>query len=652
MSSGVYIVTGPITINGNSGLLTNSDAPSGSSTDSNSGGLIDSDSGGSKDSDSVVPFTHSGASVTYANGGTIKDTSQTWLINQWVNDLVTVTLKGGGLETDTVVSNTPTTLQLNTTWTNGTRPNNASAYVVSTLGYTANTLVDNTKTWTTNQWQNAVVSATLSNNSIVTGTVASNTAHILTMNSNWSTTPSAGNGYVVSKLGYTSNTLVDLSKSWTANQWVGDVVTVTLPNNSTVTGTVASNTANTLTMTSAWSTLPTAGNAYVVSTIGYTATTIVDTSKTWAAGLWNGAQVMVTLSNNSTETATVTASTAHTLTISTPWTTTPSAGNAYVVSTIGYTLSTLVDTAKSWIANAWSGAVVTVTLNSGNGGTVSYGSTTLTDTAKNWTSNQWAGRTASVTLADGSQQTDTIASNTAHTLTMTSAWGATPGAGNPYAITETGTVASNSATTLTMTSAWGTLPPLGSQYSVLAAVVIYLACPTSAPYWSCATGGQSGGYVSTSGQGSFAVTSAASGMYGGIALFTDPNLIDPSGSQVVSVAGNGGSFGGTIYAPRGTLSISGGGSSGSGVTVSGRVIVKAIAISGNTAAVLTFSGPAPASSTPYCYYYNDSLTGFEANGSTRAGDVRFESGCNSAGLNSQGSTSPTSIINFAYGAGP
>jgi hypothetical protein len=203
-----------------------------------------------------------------------------------------------------------------------------------------------------------------------------------------------------------------------------------------------------------------------------------------------------------------------------------------------------------------------------------------------------------------------------------------------------------------MTSAWATLPPLGSQYSILAAVVIYLACPTSAPYWSCATAGQSGGSVNTSGQGNFAVTAAASGTYGGIALFTDPNLIDPSGSQVVSVAGNGGSFGGTIYAPRGTLSISGGGLSGAGVTVSGRVIVRAIAISGNSAAVLTFSGPAPASAIAYCYYYNDTLSGLEANGTALAGDVRFETGCNSAGLNSQGSTSPTSIINFAYGAGP
>jgi hypothetical protein len=86
--------------------------------------------------------------------------------------------------------------------------------------------------------------------------------------------------------------------------------------------------------------------------------------------------------------------------------------------------------------------------------------------------------------------------------------------------------------------------------------------------------------------------------------------------------------------------------------VSGRVIVRAIAISGNSAAVLTFSGPAPASTTAYCYYYNDTLSGSEANGSTLAGDVRFETGCNSAGLNSQGSTSPTSIITFAYGAGP
>jgi len=118
------------------------------------------------------------------------------------------------------------------------------------------------------------------------------------------------------------------------------------------------------------------------------------------------------------------------------------------------------------------------------------------------------------------------------------------------------------------------------------------------------------------------------------------------------VAGNGGSFGGTIYAPRGTLSISGGGSSGTGVNVSGRVVVRDLMITGNTAAILTFAGPAPASNITYCYYYNDSLLGTQANGTNLAGDVRFESGCSSAGVNSRGVTSPTSIINFAYGAGP
>jgi hypothetical protein len=654
MSSGVYIVTGPISISGGKGLLTNSDASSGSSTDSDSGGAIDSDSGGTTDSDSGD--SNSGAGVTYPSNTTLTDTSKNWTANQWVNALVTVTLSGNKTASGTVVSNTLNTLTVGSNW--GTNPPpNGSAYAVSAISYASNTLQDTSKNWTTS-WAGAVVTVTLSNGTIESDTVKTSTTNTLTMNSNWGTVPSAVNAYVVSsKIGYTATTLVDTSRNWTPTQWPpGAVVTVTLTNGTRVTDTVASNTANTLTMSSPWGTVPSAGNLYTVSTIGYTANTLVDTSKNWTTS-WGGALVTVTLTNGTRVTDTVASNTANTLTMKSPWGTIPSAGNAYLVSTIGYTntpTATLTDTVKSWAPNVWNGAVVTVTLTTGNGATISYGSTSLTDTAMNWSINQWAGTTTAVTLADGTQETDTIASNTSNTLTMTSAWGTTPGNGTSYAITEAGTVAGNSASTLTMSSPWGTLPAPGSQYSVVAAVVIYLACPTSAPYWSCATAGQQGGSLSTTGQGTLNVNAAASGPYSGIALFTDANLIDPSGGSVVNVAGNGGSIGGTVYAPRGTLSISGGGAAGSGVNVAGRVIVRDLSISGNALPKLRFTGPAPASGLMYCYYYNDSLMGTEAGGTNRSGDVLFETGCDSAGLSADGtSTTPTSIINFAYvGPGP
>jgi hypothetical protein len=445
-------------------------------------------------------------------------------------------------------------------------------------GRSPGTLVDTSKTWTPDEWTGAVVRVTLSNNGFETNTVAGNSAHTLSMTSDWGTPPADGNAYVVSTLGYTSNTLVDTSKTWHRNQWAGSVVRVTLSNNSTETNIVTSNSDNTLSMNSNWGTTPLAGDAYVVSTIGYTSNTLVDTSKNWSPDQWAGSVVTVTLSNNKTETNTVASNTDDTLTMSANWGMTPSPGNAYVVSTIGYTSNTLVDTSKTWVTNQWAGAIVTVTLSSRN------------------------------------TETDTIASNSAHTLTMSSNWGSTPSPGDAY--------------------------------SIVAPVVIYLACPTSGPYWSCATAGQPGGHMSVAGQGSFAVSALTSGPYAGISLFTDPNLVDPAGGGLLSLSGSGGTFGGTVYAPRGSVDFSANGETG--VTLAGRLIVQSLSVGGD-AGGLTLNGTGPSGGLASCAYYSDSLTGTEANGTSQQAHVQFEIGCGSAGLNSQGGTTPTSIINFAYG---
>ena len=449
------------------------------------------------------------------------------------------------------------------------------------------TLVDTSKIWTTNQWAGAIVTVTLSNSSSETAIVAGNSANTLTMTSRWSTTPSDGDAYVVSGLGYTSNTLVDTSKRWNPNQWAGSVVRVTLSNSATETNIVSSNSDHTLSMNSAWATTPSAGDAYVVSTIGYTSNptnTLVDTSKDWSPNQWAGSVVQVTLSDKSTETNTVASNTDNTLTMSANWNPTPSPGNAYVVSTIGYTSKTLVDTSKTWVTNQWAGAIVTVTLSSSK--------------------------------------------------------------------TETNTVVSNTAHTLTMSSNWGTTPSPGDAYSIVAPVVIYLACPTSGPYLSCATAGQSGGHMSVTGQGRFAVSAFSTGPYAGISLFGDPNLVGPGGGSLLSLSGDGGSFGGTVYLPRGSVDVSAGG--GNGVTVTGRLIVQSLSLNGDEGdpdgVGLSLPGTGPFGALGACEYYNDNLSGTEANGTSQPAHVQFETGCGSAGLSVPGlPLTPTSIINFAYG---
>jgi hypothetical protein len=583
MTAGTYIDTGAVDISGNSGVLTNTDASTPNSTDGDSGGPVDSDSGG------LTSSNGDSGTVSSAAAKTLTDMSKAWTAGQWVGATVSVT-EGNKTVLGSVTGNTATTLTVAANWSK--TPSSGDAYVItpSTVSYTATTLTDTSKNWAANQWAGYAVTVIPSGGAQETDTVKSNTATTLTMNAAWGTTPSAGNAYVISRIGYTATTVVDTSKTWSTNQWAGDVVVVTLTTGALEANFVKSNTATTLTMNAAWGTTPAGGNAYSVSRIGYTSTTLVDVTKAWATNQWMGAVVTVTLSNNSTVTDTVTSNTGNTLTMSSPWTATPSAGNTYTV-------------------------LLT---------TVSYTSNTLTDTSKNWVPNQWVGAIVTVTLSNGSTETDPVASNTATRLTMSSAW-----------------------------PTWPTAPVAGNQYSLVAPVVIYLACTTSAPYWSCATGGQPGGYLATSGSGIFAIAASPSGPYAGTVLFTDPNLIDPSGGNVISVAGNGGVsvFGGTVYSARGSMSISGGGSTGTGVSISGRLIVRALMVgaNGNGNSQLIFAGPGPLSSTSTCFYYTASLAGSEPNGSPINAHVRFETGCNSAGMSGSGLSSRTSIISFAYG---
>jgi hypothetical protein len=68
-------------------------------------------------------------------------------------------------------------------------------------------------------------------------------------------------------------------------------------------------------------------------------------------------------------------------------------------------------------------------------GTVTAGSsTTLTNTAKSWTTNQWANSQLRITAGTGAGQNRTVASNTATTLTLSSAWSTAPDATSQYSL--------------------------------------------------------------------------------------------------------------------------------------------------------------------------------------------------------------------------
>ena len=101
--------------------------------------------------------------------------------------------------------------------------------------------------------------------------VTSNTATVLTMKSNWQTTPGAGAPYVIlgcaeqnagGTVTYVAgpvNALVDTAKAWVVNQWRGRWVMV-----GNQLRLIVSNTATQLTLDAAWSATPAAGQAYAI----------------------------------------------------------------------------------------------------------------------------------------------------------------------------------------------------------------------------------------------------------------------------------------------------------------------------------------------------------------------------------------------------
>src|SRR5207245_11025788 len=85
-------------------------------------------------------------------------------------------------------------------------------------------------------------------------------------------------------------------------------------------------------------------------------------------------------------------------------------------------------------------------------------STTRQDTTKSgttaWTTDQWAGRVVTITAGTGAGQTNTVSSNTANTLTVSSAWTTTPDGTSKYVIAQTSTTLQDTTRSVANANAW------------------------------------------------------------------------------------------------------------------------------------------------------------------------------------------------------
>ena len=214
--------------------------------------------------------------------------------------------------------------------------------------------------------------------------------------------------------------LVDAEKNWTVNEHVGKVLfqyTTTGVTPTTIAGRrITSNTATTLTVTTAITTPTNGTERYAICDVhglgametfraparkptgwvtSATATTLVDSTKTWSVNQWQNCRVRITAGTGLGNEAAISSNTPTTLTVASWPVATPDATSkyeimdSYGIATSG-ALSTINDTAKNWPTNLLVGKRVKIVAGTGLGSEATI------------TSNTATAITASVTTPDSS----------------------------------------------------------------------------------------------------------------------------------------------------------------------------------------------------------------------------------------------------------
>jgi len=132
----------------------------------------------------------------------------------------------------------------------------------------------------------------------------------------------------------TTTTLVDSTKSWTANQWAGFSVRIFSGTGENQLRRVISNTNTTLTWSSA-GTAPDATSRYIIE--GFDAgtatsgasTSITDSSKSWTTNRWSNMMVTITAGTGIGQSRSIVSNTSTVLTVTPPWNTNPDSTSTY-----------------------------------------------------------------------------------------------------------------------------------------------------------------------------------------------------------------------------------------------------------------------------------------------------------------------------------
>lgn len=383
---------------------------------------------------------------------TLQDLSKNWVVNEWVGYYVRIYSGTGEGQLRQITSNTINTL----TWaTVGTAPTATSRYFIAgfdagtATSATSTTLVDSSKAWIANRWNNLAVRITAGTGIGQIRTIIATSATSLTVTPPWSVTPDTSSNYEIQGdldkiyllIGgqaclFIHNSSSDMLTTGRQRDYgnvsLGTATYADYPPNSIVSGTGA---AGTITITTA--------NPHNFKT----GMTIVHKGDTGASAVQNNISAVITVTGPSTYTYVAPGSTA-----------------AWTLSTLSTTV--LKDASKNWTVNQWVGHLVTFNSTQGPAGTGVVGqiasntadtltlvaaaaaapvngtsrysittraalgaedsgiatgtqsTTTLQDTSKTWVVNRWAGKRLKMTGATGQSIEIAIASNTSNTLTF------------------------------------------------------------------------------------------------------------------------------------------------------------------------------------------------------------------------------------------
>jgi len=198
---------------------------------------------------------------------------------------------------------------------------------------TSNTLTDTNQSWSVNQFAGGLVNITGGTDVGDNQIIASNTSNTLTLYS--------ANSFVTGTVtnpttGATANTLTDTGQAWTVNAYVGRLVSITAGTGIAQSAVILSNTSNTLTLSSYWTTNLDTTSQYSIAITPFTgkttsssANSITDSNQSWLTNMLTGSIVIITTGTDAQDSQTIISNTSTSFTTAGNFKVTPDATSTY-----------------------------------------------------------------------------------------------------------------------------------------------------------------------------------------------------------------------------------------------------------------------------------------------------------------------------------